>query len=99
MAAVQLLVVMTPNMALRGTELSSSPRAAYSVTIQLSKTVHSSVKETPASMRPAKMTGKLDDRTVKHAAEWMLQKTRQAARRPKRSARKPTTSAEEAAAA
>ena len=79
---MQFDVVMSPNIRLSGIEPWSSPRVLYSVTIQLSKTVHSSVRATPASARPANSTIRLSERTLKQEIVCIRQKTRQARRRP-----------------
>lgn len=99
-AAAQFHVVIMANISLKPPpSSSSSPLDFHSVTIQLSNTVHSSVRAMPANILPRNSTGRHSPpkMTVKHAAEWITHCARQALRLPKRSARNPTTNAEIAA--
>lgn len=98
MAAIQFDVVIVPKRELKEIELSCRPLPLYSVTIQLSKTVHRRVRDIPAAVRPRKRIARLFDKTVRHEVECKTQKAKQAARRPNLSARTPTAKADRAAA-
>lgn len=97
-ATMLFSVVITPNMESKLISLLSKPCAKYSVTIHDSKVLNISVVLSPPNSLPAKRTIRSFEIFVKQPTAYVTQNTRQANRRPYRSAKEPTKSADTAAA-
>jgi hypothetical protein len=94
MATTLLTVLIRPKVRERSAPFSARRRFPKSVTIQLSKTLKRRLVAKPPRTRPRNSSGRDVPKAVRrHEAAEARQKTRQAVRRPWRSAREPMNGA------